>query len=221
MPVSKGGYKRKRKPRTSAWYKKKYSVGDIATKALKGVQYIKTLVNAETKIHDISQDAQTYNYNGLLTLLSGIPQGDSEVERSGISLFTKSVFIRGVVKANTVSENNLLRILIIRDTMNTGSTPSVSSILETTGSAIAPLSPLQNTSAGRYQVLFSKFFTFSNNGNTSQVFKAYIPLKKHIKYTGPLATDEWKNQIYFLGISDVITNDPELSFVSRLSFYDN
>lgn len=224
MPVSAGGkrsFRRRRNYRRKPWYKKKYSVGEIAGKALSGVNYLRTLVNAEVKTYDSTLAAQSLDYNGHIYNLTAIPQGDTEQSRDGNSIFLKSIFIRGLITANTVTENNTVRVIIFRDTMNLGSSPTIGEILESTGSNIATLSPLNHDSHGRFQILWTKFFTFSNNGNTAQVWKAYLPIRKHVKYTGTLGTDEHKGQIYILLLSNTNVNHPQGNYQARVSFYDN
>lgn len=219
-------YTRPRKQRQSrkptAWYNKKYSAAEAAGKALSGVRYLKTLINAEAKHVDINVNGQTVNNSaGSITHISSINQGDSAQTRDGLSVFTKGINIRGCIQGNALSPSNLVRILIIMDSQNTGTPPVSSDIFETTGNQGAPLQPMKYTSFGRFKILYTNTFTLNTNGNHAQVFKAYITLRKHIKYTGPNATDEQKNQIYLVAISDVATNDPLLTFSARLSFYDN
>lgn len=222
MPQSQGGsLKKKRKTKSVAWYKKKYSAIELATKAFNGVKMIKDFLNVELKTVDVALTSNNVLNTGAVVHLTPVSQGDTRVQRNGKSIFGNSLFLRGSLGAGASS--NVLRIIIFCDTMNTGTTPTAADVLETTGSALAPYSALdQTTSQGRYKILSSKIYSLSNVTNQSQVFKMYIPFKKHVKYTGPNATDEWKNQCYMLAISTQSTaNGPNLDGICRFSFYDN
>lgn len=225
MPQNTGSRYRKRRVRKSRpWYMRKYSPMEIAGKAWSGVKYLKGLVNSELKTLDIDATVAAVDYNGNVKQLSLITQGDTRVSRDGKSILCKSVFIRGQVASSTTPNNNVVRLMIVIDTMNDGTAPTGSDVLETTGSALAPFSALKQTASGRYKVIYSKIFSLSKTSNTSQVFKAYIPVNKHIKYTGANATDTWKNNIYMLTFSTVAAasgNEPALNAYSRVSFYDN
>lgn len=220
MPVRKF-IRKKRVKRSTPWYSKKYSVGDIASAAWKGVKYIKTLVNAEKKYIDVSSTGANFSYNGGVIHLSPVAQGDGESAREGNSIYTCGIAFRGVVYMNTTEENTQARIVIFKDTMNTGSTPTVDDVIHTIGTTIAPMSPLEGTTRGRYKILYNKFLSLSKTGETNKIFKTWIPLRTHVKYTGSASTDEFKNQIYLLYISSENTNQPTIRYYSRMYYHDN
>lgn len=220
-----GKYRGKRNYRKKnvAWYNRKYNAMQIAGKALSGVKYIKTMINAEKKYHDVTFVNIGMNNSGAIYSLSAIAQGDTSVQREGKSLLCNSIFVRGSVNVNGSANSNVVRLMVIRDTMNTGTLPVVTDVLDYSGTVLAPMAPISRTKAGRFSVLWSQTFTMSLAGNQVQLFKKYIKVDKHVKYTGPLATDEYKGQLFLLAIASTPTGigEPYIDMTSRTGYYDN
>lgn len=195
----------------------------IAKAALKAATYMKGMINSEKNYFDTSQTGQAQSFSGTIYPLSQIPQGDDVGNRAGNSVLARSLYIKADISGNTgtVSGSTILRMMIVSDTENTGSTPTVSDILQTTGTALVVDSPLNVDHIARYNVLLDKTFALNNSGQIRLQYKKYIKLYKHLKYTGPNGTDVYKNNLYMLVCSDVNANDPSITFYSRLGFYDN
>lgn len=225
MPQSVGGKVYRKGRKYLKRYLKKHNGWELAKKAYSGYKYLKGMINCELKKNDQALSSTAVSYSGLVGLqLTNIDQGDQRTARNGVSILCKSVFIRGVVNADDTPVSNNIRLMVVMDTMNTGTAPSLSDVLESTGGALAPFSALKQISAGRFKILWSKLLTVSKVTNQSQVFKAYIPVNKHVKYQGTSGSDEWKNQIYFMAISSVIGSggsEPTVACYARTSFYDN
>lgn len=218
MPYKKN--LRKRSYRSMPWYAKKYSIGDMAAKAVQGVSYLKGLINTERMYFD-KNDTVSPDYNGSVTLLSGIPTGDDVGQRTGNSILAKSLYLNISATMNSSATTTLVRVIVFMDTLNTGSTPTVSNILSVTGNGYAPLCPINVDSTPRYKILYDKKITFSNTGTRLIRLTKYLKLQKHIKYTGVNATDVYKNNIYVVYISDQLTNVPAVNLCSRLGYHDN
>lgn len=209
---------KKRAPQ--AWYSKKYSVGEMATNALKGVAYLKGLVNSERMYFDCN-DTQGPTYNGAITLLSGIATGDDDGARTGNSILARSLYLNFSSTINASATTTLVRLIVFMDKMNTGTAPTVADILSTPGNGYAPLCPLNVDHTSRYKVLMDKKLTLSINGSRIARTIKYVPLMTHIKYTGVNATDVYKNNIYVLYITDQLANTPLVNLCSRLGYHDN
>lgn len=221
MTISVGN-KRRFVKRSKPWYKRKYNAMEIAGKAWSTAKYLKGIINSELKFKDNTQEGQNISNAGTIALISDLVQGDGAGERNGNSVLVKNIFIRGRVLLDPIAVSSQFRLIILRDTMNTGTAPTVGNILTNAGTGLCCLSPLNKLgSPGRYKILYTKLFTLNNNGTRSQVFKSFIKLDKHIKYTGPDADDEYRNQIYVLMVSNEAVNLPQISYVTRLSYYDN
>lgn len=220
------GYKRKtyRKKGNTAWYNRKYSTLQLAQKAWQGVKYIKGLVNSERKHFDHSSSAGTaISWGGEIYPLTQIGQGDGIGARNGNSVLARSLYFQYALTANTTSVGTPVRVMLFRDTMNQGDTPAVSDILTSTylSTANATLSPLNPNSFPRFQILYDKRTTISQDSRDTAIFKCYKKMMTHIRFKGVNGTDEWKNALYVLFISNEQTNYPTMGFVSRVGYYDN
>lgn len=195
----------------------------MASAALRGVAKIKGLVNSEKKYTDKSLSIQPIAWTGQVDLLSSIAQGNDDNQRQGNSVLARSLYLQMDARINTVNDSNVLRVLVVVDTENTGTAPTVSDVLQTSmvGTSNVINAPINNDHLPRYNILLDKKLVLSKNGNERICFKRYIKLYKHIKYTGANATDTYKNNIYMVMVSDVGIDDPFFSYYSRLGFMDN
>lgn len=224
--IKKSGV-RKRAPKSrSYWYNKKYSVRDLAMKAWQGVRAVRGIVNSEKKYRD-TVITGNIDYNGAINNITDISQGDTTTTRNGNSILAKGLMVRYWCKPDVASPSAtsqaLLRVLIVQDTMNLGTTPTVSDVLEYTGSINGVLSPYKYVNANQYRfkVLYDKTHSL-NGGSANHNNDVKIVVNDHIKYTGTAGTDEGRNQIYAIQISDqVTTNTPNFNGVFRISYYDN
>lgn len=216
-----GKYRKSEKP----WYKKKYSVKDMALKAWKGVKMMRGIINSEKKHHLTNSSGQNIDYNGTVVQLSDISQGDTISTRSGNSILAKSLYYNYNIGAVAAGTNIFCRVMVIQDTMNLGSAPAPGDVLTTVGAIHAPSSTLQITYAAqrRFKVLYDHMHRFSNGGSISGGDMGVIKLgNTHIKYTSTTGTDEGRNQLYVLFISNLVTtNLPNINFHFSLTYYDN
>lgn len=223
MPYKKS--KRSYKKRSSApWYRKKYSVTDMAKSAWKGVKFLKGLVNVEKNEADSAINT-TFSTTSSVTLLTTVAQGNDDGNRSGNSILAKYLYIRAVVyrdSANTVQQN-FCRYLIVKDLQNTGTAPTLNDLLENVVSGAGVYSPLSKDHSPRYQVLVDNLFCLLKNQSDAKVIKHFIPINDHIKFTGSASTDVYTNNIYLLCYGDIasISNPPIITGNARLAFYDN
>lgn len=197
------------------------SAFSMAKRALSLGTMLKGLVNSEKKYHDVTQTPETISYNGDVTLLSGMAAGDDVGNRQGNSVLARSLYFRADITGNTQNTSNVTRCIIFIDKMNQGTAPTASDILSVVGASNAVNSPLNVDHITRYSILLDKAWTTSVNGTQRHTFKKYINLYKHLKYTGTAATDVYQNAIYVLWITDVVSNDPQVTWYSRLGYMDN
>mgnify|MGYP000011215041 FL=1 len=181
------------------------------------------LINVEKKYSDVTSGASPIlvNYSGAIVQLTNIAQGDAINQRGGNSILMKSLMVRGYVEHNTGIPHSIVRVMLVLDTMNTGTAPTVANILSSTGGVWAPSSLPNVTDKTRFKILSDKTFDLNNGANTIKSFKTYVKLNKHAKYTGSLGTDEFKNQLYMLYVSDVNASDPGIVYYARVGYYDN
>lgn len=224
MPPRRKSYK---KSTNKPWYKKKYSAMEIAHKAWSAAKAIKGVINSEKHYKTTSVVAQTINWGSGSNVhdLTSIQQGDQYYERNGNSLLAKSVFIRGFLSANPVTNASVIRIVLVRDKMNqSGTPPAYTDIFSGGGTVHAPLGSIRKDNGAniRYQILFTKMIFLNLQGKNRVPFKFFKHLgNTHIKYTGVTGSDQYKNQLYFVVASDTNANDPTLDFVCDVAYYDN
>lgn len=199
------------------------AVKHLATKAMKGVNFVKGIVNAEKKYNDVTQTGAV-DYNGSVVALSAVSQGDTSSTRNGNSILAKGLQVRYQVFPDMTAANQTrLRMLIFQDTMSLGTIPSPGDVLENVGASTAPQSPYKyiNATQYRFKILYDKTHNISNVSNGHTVDEKFI-VNDHIKFTGTTGTDEGRNMLYSLVISDRVTTlTPYLNMTTRLSFYDN
>lgn len=211
---------KRRKLKSKAWYKKKYSVSEIATKALQGVNYVRQLINVEKKTHD-AQVNSTFDYTGIVNCLTLVPGGSAEQQRNGNSILLKAVAIRGRVALDTIGVNNSIRIIVFQDLSPNPGSVTPANLIESTGTIYAPFSPMNTDNRSRFKILSSKLLTLTQSGNANAAFKFYLPVNTHCKWNSATSSDLNKGHIYTLIVSNTATSLPAVTYMSRVYYYDN
>lgn len=209
----------KRKGKSSSWYTKKYSVSQLAQKAIKGVNYIRGLVNSEMYKLDTAVTG-TVPDSGAVTHITALAQGDGEGARTGNSIFVRSINWKGqVYRTTSGNANQTFRVMVIMDNQQlTDSSPGVTDILQ----SATVYSHLNKNTVGRFSVLANKVFMLSSTGDLGKNLNINIPLKHHVRYNGSASTDIAKGGLYVLCISDQASaNYPSIQSEVRVSYHDN
>lgn len=189
----------------------------MVKKMLKGSQ--------ETKHRDTVVSAYTtIGYAGSVYHLSDVAQGTSENNRVGDKVHATYIKL-GATMAAHATENTTMRVMLIQDKLNQGTAPSAGDILEGTGvtggyrSGICELNV--DDFPKRWRVLYDKTVRLvSGTASAVQVLKASAKINAPIWYSGSAGTDEGRNQIYLLLISDAAANYPSLVWNARLYYKD-
>lgn len=204
------------------WYRKKYSVMDLAGKAWQGVKYLKGIINSEKNLYD-KNNTGTFDYNGTVIPLTDIPQGDGIGSRSGNSILAKSLHLRLQMIGSSLVSSTVVRVMVVMDTMNLGSVPNVSDILMNSGSSQVTNANLTVVTSyqTRFRILVDRITYLSNAGQNVKNANIFKRLNTHIKYTGATGTDEGRNQLYLLICSNQNVNNPIVDYNSRFQYYDN
>lgn len=222
MARPRSGYKKK----PSTYSKIKRGI-DLATKVASTaatVARIATMVNAEKQYYDNNTLLVTRNPTptGTVDIMSGIPQGDDNGQRTGNSIKLNSLYLTMQGGMSASATQTFVRIILFEDKFNTGTTPTASNVLGltlTTGWSV--IAPLNTDFSTRYRILIDKRIALSQNGRQNFLFKKYIKRYKHVHYTGPNATDTYNGNIYLLMLSNEATNTPTIYFNCRVGYYDN
>lgn len=217
---SKKSYRPKKKSSSSNWYNKKYSVGDMANAALKGVWYLKGLVNSEKYKSDVADTGTiVVNTGAYGTLLTGVATGDGDNQRTGNSIFARSLNIRGQAIYNPLGTNpHFLRVSVVMDLQQIGDTGFSYATVYANGDYNAHLNAVN---VGRFKILWTRLYKFDDQNNIAHNFVANIPMRQHLRFNGTASSDVQKDHIYIVASSSEPTNGPKLVWNSRLTYHDN
>ncbi|UOF78301.1 capsid protein [Circoviridae sp.] len=215
-------YKRRNYRRKTPWYNKRYSTLQLARKAVKGVRYLKGLVNSEMLHQDFSYSAGTNITNtGFITNITALSQGDSSSTRTGNSILLRSIYYRFKIEINpSVTSNTTITMLLLKDKQQTSDTsPLPGDIL----SSLRTEAMINLDYAGRFKILKRKTFylTPSSGGQPVKEIVGYRKVYDHVRYNGTASTDIQKNGYYLLFISSENTNYPTIQGTTRIGYHDN
>lgn len=209
--------------KVSSYAGKAAGAWSLAKAAWKGFKYVKGMINCEKHFLDVKV-ADFASYSGTITPLSALSQGDNISNRIGDSVLAKYINLRYAWIGDTSTAQSIARVIVFQDTMSLGTIPAPGDVLNLSGlTTEAPLALLNLTYAvqGRFKILYDKTMTLCNTGSNVQATDEIIPINDHIKYTSTAGTDEGRNMVYLLYISNRNTQDPALNLFSRLAYYDN
>lgn len=212
----------KRRTTGKSWYQRKYNAMQLAAKAWKGVRYIRGLVNSERFHKDFNYGAGTNVPNtGIVTNITGITQGDSDIGRTGNSILLRDITYRFKFEINpSVASNTTILLMLVRDNQQISDTnPGITDVLTTsTCESLLALGTL-----GRFSVLSRKLYTLTpaTGGKPCVEVKGYMNLQKHVRYNGAASTDIQKNGHYLMMLSSETSNYPTLVGTIRISYHDN
>ena len=196
----KRNYRRRRKP--LAWYNK--CVGtpkSLAVSALKGVRYLKGLVNSELHKESFA-DTLTVTTTGNVIHLTAITQGDGDNGRTGNSILLKSIFGRINVLQNSGAASTFYRMMVVCDKQQIGDTsPTIAQILD----GVNVISPLNNETVGRFSICWSRNFSTDNFKGSTKGWKINLRFQQHVRYNGSAGSDIQKGGVYLILLSDLVS----------------
>lgn len=190
----------------------------IAKKAWAATKYLKGLVNAEKKFHDVSFTL-TPSTTASTQSFHAIAQGDASSDRNGNSLLAKYLRIRLNFAPHASEQSTLVRVLVVQDKHQVADNPpSYSDVVDSTGAGIDSF--LNSNTVGRFRVLHDRKYRVAND--LPDVTKNLaLKINNHVRYNGTTTADIQKNGLYMFLVSDQATNTPTITGVGRLSYYDN
>lgn len=224
MPYKRGGFKPRRsfkgraRKSSSAWYNRKYSPMDIASKAWRTAKYLKGLINVEHQKLDTVVLAGTQSNIALVSNIVALGTGDTEGSRTGNSILVKYAYLKLSATLNSSASFTKLRVVLVRDKQQIGDTaPAYSDVYDTAGGTQAFLNKL---TVGRFDILYDRLVDLDDN-NPQRIVEKYIPLNSHIRFNGSASTDVQKGGLYVMLLSDQATNTPSVTCLTRVMYIDN
>ena len=192
------------------------SKGGMAYKALRLARKVADAVNIEYKILDTTGSAGAVDYGGGVATLNSVAQGTADNQRIGDSLKVQNNVLRWFMQRN--GQDCLFRIILFWDEQN--QVTAVSDILESTGSALAVVSPKNYDNRFRTKVIFDEVHRLTTN--TPLITRDMThAINQHTQFTAASTTIR-TGALKLAVISNVTsTNLPTYSYYNRMSFTDN
>lgn len=186
----------------------------------RNVNMLKGLVNVERKLFSQEFTDVITNSAAVVHSISDIAAGDDINTRNGNSILAKTLNIRTSFSYPGVGAGftgAYVRYLVVKDTMQTGTDPQVTEILQTA----TYIAPILDDAVSRFQVVIDEMIPLSAAGE-NQVFRKYFrTLNFHIKYFGTGSNTQYKNNLFML----ILTNTPSppitVDSYVRVAFFDN
>lgn len=210
---------RRRRGRSSPWYRRKYNAMQLASAAWRGVRYIKGLVNSEKHHFDTAFSSATIPSAGNITHLTSLAQGDTSVTRTGNSVLLKDCYMHLFMAVNpSVLTQSRVRMILFFDKQQISDTlPTVTDVL----AAASTESMLNLNASGRFKIVYSREFILRANNNGSLVLHKFFKFHTHVRFNGTAGTDIQRNGLYVLFIGSEATNTPTVSGTFRIGYHDN
>lgn len=212
----------------SSFMTKAGRVASMALSAVKGVSYIKSLINVEKKKHYSGLALQPVPLASLATAhnLSAIAEGPNLDQRNGISILAQNLLFRGqIVRAvENTAIANFVRVMLVLDYQYRDTDPTLDTIINNTSSNYSIITPLDQYINGRFKILMDKTYTLTADKPTAIIeYYKNFGRKFHIKYQGTTAADGAlnKNQLMVFYWTTSSSNPPTITWNSRLSYTDN
>ncbi len=156
----------------------------------------------EKKHHRISSTGNSTDWDGTSFHLSAIAQGITDSQRIGRQVTPISLYVKAFAAVGDTY--NRCRLIVVQDTNSCGSVPSVSDILQNTGSLLSTISTREDSTLSRFRTLYDKVVTVDTATPSKAFPKKFIKLDRSLKMTweSTAGTSPSANQLYMVQISD-------------------
>jgi len=203
----------------------KYTNWSAINTALQDIWKLKGLINSEKYKLDIADSGTVILNNGTYSQhLTAVAIGDGDNQRTGNSIYVRSVNIKGSCIFNTAggAANQFMRLMLIEDTQQISDTvPTLATVLQTTGTGNSYNSHLNTATVGRFKILYNKVYELDSVKAPARNFEINLPMRHHVRYNGTASTDVQRGGLYLMAIADSTADGPTLIYQSRTSYHDN
>lgn len=216
-------------------YKKRYAKKSsgmgtalsIAGKALRVANFLKSIVNVETKFIDTTAGGVLVPANPTFVPLTLCSQGVTDETRNGNSIKAKSLSMKFNLSLNqTAPLDCFVRVLLVLDKVSNGTVPIINDILDNVGGITETLAHYNGDNmGGRFQILADKRYHLDTSGKEQVAGSIYRKLSHHVKFDGTTnaIADATTGHLYFIFCSNITApaNQPVISYTNRFYFIDN
>lgn len=193
--------------------------GNAGRQLMRDVNSLRRFINAEFHFSDVTAST-TATTSPSLILLNGLSIGDTASTRTGQSIKMDRSDLRVQLSVNATSTTNFVRLIVVLDKQTNATAMTAADLLVSS----TTVSPYSFGAQQRFVPLYDETIALSiySLGAVTKV----IPLNtnQHVVYnTGNAGTvaDIVSNSVYFIFLSDQITNPPAILYYNRLWFVDN
>lgn len=191
---------------------------------LRSLQRFVNTLKPEVKYADIQVAGNNITTAGNIVHVTAIAQGDTEGTRTGEAIRVVSLTYKGTI-SGFPSTGGSYRLAIVQDLQTVSDTAPTPANIFTDGIATAnPVTALPNTGTlERFRVLWmSEFYTASSLtlGTTLPYYEFTTTCGIKVDYNGANTTDQQKNAIYAVFLTDDAGNTVDYNGVVRVGFTD-
>lgn len=209
--------KRKYK-RFNEWSNTPQTPKALAMQALKGVRYIKGLVNSEMLHKQNTQTGITISTTGAIAHITNIGQDDTDSGRTGNSILVRNILLRIAWLQSLTANQTGVRYMLVMDKQQVSDTPPAITDILSSADIIAPLN---DANTGRFKVLLNKVFYLDVAKERVHYREHYLKMYQHVRYNGTASSDIQKCGIYLVVISTEPTLAPTLKYEVKVGYHDN
>jgi len=186
--------------------------------------YVLGALNAEMKeYYSLIANAVITNSNAYQLL--SIAQGSDYNSRIGDSVKLDNLRIEYTLNVNATAGQNLTRVVVLRDFMNTGAVPTLASIFQDVSSQAALIvSPYLHSLGDRYEVLYDAVHVQVTAADSAIVHRRIgLGVDDHVLWSGTSSAigDTYQGHPFLFAITDQGVNGPKLVVNSTAYFVDN
>lgn len=206
---------------TQNYYSRNYSLLNVNAKAnmaLKGVKDIESRMNVEYKYSDSALNASLSTTSVVLPLTE-IPDGPLPTERNGDQCKMVSLEGKILITPDVGSDDTNVRLLIVKDTLHTGTDPVMLDVLdEETSFAMRNMD-----NKNRFIILLDRIMFTGGNTDVARYVKFYKKVTLKLHYDRPTQTDKLGCHLFFMAVSNEAPEgvEPTVNARFRTRFLDN
>jgi hypothetical protein len=182
---------------------------------------MKRLLNVESKYNYVGYSGNTVSTTPTIQNLCIIDTGTGSQARIGNSIKLTYLDLRGNLTINSSATTTYVRLIVYIDTA-ADEPGTAGEILHDTSAGDIIVSVPDAKHETRFTFLYDQVFSLSTY-NPVCSFQLGRPLNMHVKYENDTSSssDQVKNSLSFLIVSDQATNTPALYLNSVTRFVDN
>lgn len=197
-----------------------FNIAKVEAKANMALNIAKSVAskqNVEYKSHEILGSLNP-DTSGEVVFLSGIAQGDSQIQRNGAQCKAVSLNVKYYITKHASASNTIVRIIFFIDSETDATLPTIAELL---GTSVSVTSFKNETWKRRFIIL--KDITHNLGDKTCVDVQWYKKLKMVMKYSGDANTIDVAvdNHLFMAVISTEATYTPSLYYRTKIKYLDN